>query len=133
MILGYRVSAPAVGGIKFGEWLFSEPEVLPASPGLAGFLNHEGVYAILTDDASCRPRPFRVLYFGETENLWARATSEHENFPAWRREIGLYGKLYRAFHLMPASSQPRRQMVESALIEAYNPPCNKRLSFSFLK
>jgi hypothetical protein len=130
MIIDYKLPALPATGIVFGQWRFSEPEPLPASAGLVGFLQHEGVYAILIDDLACRPRPFRAVYFGEAEDLWSRATQTHENFAAWRREVGLFGRLYRAFHAMPGSTQVYRQMIESALIDAYKPVCNKRLSFS---
>jgi hypothetical protein len=140
MITNYRptlTSPPS--GIIFHEvhrWRFSEPEALAASSLFAPFLglgNQEGVYAILTDDSTARPRPFRVLYFGEAENVSSRATATHENHSAWQREAGTYGKLYRAFYAMPGSNQTQRQVVESALIAAYNTPCNQRLSFDFAR
>lgn len=131
MTIDYKQLKGQPMGIVFEQQRFSEPELLPESTGLGSFLESPGVYAILTDDPSSRPRPFRVLYFGEAENMQTRATAKHENFPAWQRETGLFGRLYRAFHAMPGSTQVQRQMVESALIQAYNPPCNKKMSFDF--
>jgi hypothetical protein len=106
---------------------FSEPELLPASGLRLG--KQEGVYAILIEDWRQSPRPFRVLYFGEAENLWWRATVSHEKHADWQREAGPYARIYRAFHPMPGSTQRERQMVESALITMYNPVCNEKLSF----
>ena|SRR5271166_232807 len=135
MFSDYRpgLTPPPPRGIVFQNLLFGEPEVLPASSGLSGLVKWEGVYVILTDDITSTPRPFRALYFGESENLWGRATATHENYPAWQRAAGTFGNLYRAFHLMSGSTQHQRQMVETALISGYNPPCNDRFSFDFTK
>jgi hypothetical protein len=132
MISDHRFSPPKGGGIRFGQSIFTEPELLPAAAGLASFLANEGVYVILIEDPLCSPRPFRAVYFGEAENMRSRATAIHENFPAWRRQAGLIASLYRSFHGMPGSTQRERQLVESALITRYNPACNRKLSFDLL-
>jgi hypothetical protein len=134
MFTNYRTglgAPPAPYGIVFDNRLFTEPEPLPATSGLAAFLNSEGVYVILTDDPTASPRPYRALYFGESGTLWGRATSAHENYSSWQRAAGPYVRLYRAFHVMPGSTQRDRQVAESSLITAYNPPCNQKLSFDF--
>lgn len=103
--MSYQPPPSTARGIVFHQaypWLFSEPEVLPASAGILG--SQAGVYAILTDGIRIGPRPFRVLYFGEADNVRARATTTHETCAAWRREPG-YGTLYRAIHWMPESSR----------------------------
>jgi hypothetical protein len=123
---------PRISGIRFGQWLFTEPELLPASSALTSLLANQGVYVILIDDPLCSPRPFRAVYFGEAENMRSRAAPAHENFPVWRREASLTARLYRAFHGMPGSTQRDRQLVESALIARYNPACNQKLSFDLL-
>jgi hypothetical protein len=141
MSTNYRPLTPPPSGIIFHElhkWQFSEPEVLtaysPFSPLYSlGLGKQEGVYAILVDDSTARPRPFRALYFGEAEDVRSRATATHENHSAWQREAGTNGRLYRAFYLMPGSTQTQRQVLESALIAAYNTPCNQRLSFDFAR
>jgi hypothetical protein len=37
--------------------------------------------------------------------------------------------LYRSFHHIPGSTQRQRQVAESALIRAYDPGCNRKVSF----
>jgi len=138
MYTNHKPLPPPLSGIIFHEvhrWNFSEPEALSTSLALSVLmgLKQEGVYVILTDDRAAKPRPYRPIYFGESENVRSRATSTHEKYSAWQREVGTYGKLYRAFHAMTGSTQQQRQVVESALIEAYNTPCNDKLSFAFAR
>lgn len=131
MFSDYRpglATPPPLRGIVFNNLAFSEPEPLPAFSGLLCLLKSEGIYVILTDDIGATPRPFRALYFGESENLWGRATAAHENYPAWSQAAGIFRRLYRAFHLMHGSTQRQRQAVETALIAAYKPPCNQKFS-----
>lgn len=128
----YGFLNPLPTGIKFGDYLFSEPSILPSSAGLADILSSQsGLYAILVQDSGCSPRPFRVIYFGESDNVNTRATESHENYTAWKREAGSYNTIYRAFCYFPNSNKVQRQAAESALIVRYNPPCNQRLSFDF--
>ena len=128
--------APIITGIIFHEthrWRFSEPALIGGLFSPNKLLGGPGVYAILTVDPDVKPRPFRVLYFGESEDIGSRATSTHESYSSWQREAGPNGKLYRALYWMLESTQKQRQVVESTLIEAYTPPCNQRLSFDFSK
>lgn len=120
---------PQPQGINFG-YAFSEPSSSVNAGSLFG-IAQPGVYAILVYDPSCRPRPYRVLYFGESQDIYSRATTSHEKYDDWRREAGPGVTLYRAFHFMSGSSQAQRQVVETNLIETYNPPCNQKLSFDF--
>ena len=123
--------SPPPRGIKFSDALFTEPESFPSplAASLSSFIQQEGLYAILTDDPGQRPRPFRLLYIGESENVRGRAAASHECCDSWRQAAGTLGRLYRAFHAMPGSTQRQRQLLESAIMAAYNPPCNQKLSF----
>ena len=115
-------------GIRFGGHDFSEPQLLPlASPR---GLESRGLYVILVHDVGWKPQPFRPLYFGESDAIWCRATAAHENYASWRAEAGLIAPLYRALRFLPGWTRFERQAAESALISEYNPPCNKRLSWS---
>jgi len=114
----------ALGGIGFkasaGQDLsFSEPNLLggwlPMSPGL---------YAILIMDRGCKPRPFRVLYFGQAQLLSDRVTLSHEKLPEWRAAGGT-ASLYMAWHVMPNTEEWERVSVEAGLVRQYNPVCNK--------
>src|SRR2546422_1064179 len=91
-------------------------------------LENPGLYVVLAYDAAWQPLPYRPLYFGESDRIWGRATSAHENYTSRKREVGT-ATLYRAFHHMTGSTRAQRQAVESALIARYNTPCNERLSF----
>ena len=124
-----RLTPPLPVGqmIRFGDRFFSSPEPL-ASAGLTGLLESPGLYVVMISDATWQPMPYRPLYFGESDRIWNRATSAHENFAGWKREAGT-ATLYRAFHHMTGSTRTQRQAVESALIARYNTPCNERLSF----
>ena len=67
---------PPQVGIRFNNRIFREP--VPLSLALAPVSS--GIYAILVADASWRPRPFRVIYFGECHNFSQRVTGDHEHF-----------------------------------------------------
>ena len=114
-------------GIKFGERLFSEPQLLAYPTGLR-ILDWPGLYVVLAYDANWRPRQFRPLYFGESRELLGRATTRHEKYPSWQAEAGLKSNLFHAFCFLPGSTRFERQMAENALIDQYTPPCNKRAS-----
>jgi excinuclease UvrABC nuclease subunit len=121
-----------MNGINFGGYSFSEPAILPsASTVVDTILGQPGLYAILVYDPSCTPRPYRVLYFGESENIQTRATSNHENYSHWRTQAGPLARIYRSVHPLSSSTKLQRQQVESALIAKYKPKCNERLSFDF--
>lgn len=55
-------------GIMFGTYWFTEPQQIGAwdPPYLAA------LYAVLVPDWRATPRPFRVIYFGESGNLSGR-------------------------------------------------------------
>lgn len=117
-------------GIKFGNLLFSEPVALPSTPSMLDqVLPQPGLYVILTPDVRCTPRPFRLIYIGESENVNMRSTAAHEKFSEWKREAGT-AQLYRAVCALPGTTKPQRQATETALIRSYAPPCNKVLSFN---
>jgi len=123
-----------MNGIIFGGFSFSEPTFLPSTPTAVDvFLGQSGLYVILVYDPSCTPRPFRVLYFGESENIQMRATGTHENFSHWRAQAGPIAQIYRALCPLFSSTKLERQQVESSLIAKYTPPCNERLSFDFVR
>ena len=97
---------------------------------MAQILDEAGVYAILTYAPNWSPWPYRPVYFGESGGVRQRATAAHESHPLWRKAAGEFAPLYRAFHLMPDSNEHQRREVESRLIAAYSPPCNRRLGIN---
>jgi hypothetical protein len=100
---------------RFGLQQFTEPSTSYVRPGA-------GLYAVLAADASATPRPFRVLYFGETGDYTTRLTDDHEHCKDWQNHTN---QLYFAQLLMPGSTQQQRREIEQALIDEYTPPCNK--------
>ena len=119
----------SVTGIRFGAHTFSEPSLLPQA-GAGHLLDFAGLYVVLVRDPAWGPRPFRPLYFGESQGVAARVTAAHEKWPDWRREAGILTPLYKAVCLLPGWSPAQRRRAESALIAEYIPPCNERLSAS---
>jgi hypothetical protein len=107
-------------GIRFNNRVFTEP--VPFSLALPPVSS--GIYAILVPDASCRPRPFRVIYFGESRNFSQRVTGSHELFSDWTAQADEGTNLYVAFCPTPLLKELTRRWVESDLIARYSPACN---------
>lgn len=107
-------------GIRFNNHIFTEPVLFSmALPPVSS-----GIYSILIDDASCMPRPFRVIYFGESLNFSQRVTADHECFHDWTFEAGGPANLYVAFCPTPLLKEQQRRWVQSDLIAHYRPACN---------
>lgn len=113
---------PAVQGINFGGRQFYEPRRFP------GLLipPTQGIYAILVQDATCTPRKFRVIYFGESNNLGNRIRTTHEKYRDWTREAA-GSQLYMAYHTTIGMSDAQRRDAECVLINQYTPCCNERM------
>jgi hypothetical protein len=105
-------------GIKYGQVLFSEPRPfgywLPMTAGL---------YVILAWDFRGKPRPFRPLYFGMSNDLSQRVSTSHEKYAEWQRCSGLIG-IYVAHCAMIDSSERQRADLEETLIREFTPECN---------
>ena len=123
-----RHAGVPIDGIVFGGRRFSEPHPIPVT-AVAGLPDQAGLYVVLAPDATWGPRPFRPIYFGESGEIWLRSTAGHEKWSAWVDRCGVQG-VYRSLHPMPGSTRRERQAAESALISAYNTPCNDRVSVS---
>jgi len=109
-------------GINFGGVLFSEPVLISTwSP-----LYRAGLYAILVFDITISPKPYRVIYFGESSNLSERGfLTSHHKYSCWVREAGSSGNLYISVYLMPNSTADQRRAIEQKLIAMYKPICNQ--------
>jgi hypothetical protein len=108
-------------GIYFHDRRFSEP--LPfTSPN---DIPTQGIYAILVRDESFTPRPYQVLYFGESAHLAGRVTPQHEGYEDWVRQARDAG-LYVAFYNTAGTPSRQRKELAKLLIQDYNPPCNDR-------
>lgn len=116
---GFPASTP---GIQYLTYKFTEPRLF--GTGLTPPV--QGLYAIVTPDARMKPRPFGLLYIGETEDLNARVCMSHEKCSGWLREAA--GKpIYAAYMGTIGMSAEQRKGIERELIAHYNPPCNVML------
>ncbi|MEW5902122.1 MAG: hypothetical protein AB1715_11720, partial [Acidobacteriota bacterium] len=101
--------------------VFAEP--VPLTAWTAPF--RSGLYAILVPDPGATPRPFRPIYFGESEDISDQSfINKHPKYPCWINEAGDVSKLYIAVYHMPFSTREQRLAVESSLISEYRPVCN---------
>lgn len=114
--------SPPHPGIQFSNRTFTEP----APFALAVPPVSSGIYAVLAPDASCRPQPFRAIYFGESSNFHQRVTATHEHLDEWAREAGGADRTYVAFCPTPLLNAAQRRWIESDLIARYQPVCNVR-------
>lgn len=89
-----------------------------------------GLYAILVADNTWKPRFFRPVYFGETENLAERPSTSHEHYDDWCKAAGGAGNLYVAYHWMMSSTKEERTAIESGLIKHYQPECNTQYRYT---
>lgn len=111
-------SPPA--GITFHNRAFTEPTPFHLTlPPVSS-----GIYVILVPDACCTPRPYRAIYFGESNNFHARVTDRHERFSDWVEEARGISKTYVAFCPTPLLREEQRRWAESDLIARYRPVCN---------
>jgi hypothetical protein len=102
--------------------------VLSAPLFRIGLAPDPGIYAIVVGDNSASPRPFRVLYFGESENITERVTTAHEHYEDWCQAGGGAHNLRVAYNFMFASSKAERISTESGLIGYYRPVCNRQFN-----
>jgi hypothetical protein len=107
-------------GIWFGNYCFTEPEILPCSVPVS----NSGVYAILVRDPTCYPRMMRAIYFGESGNISAHLTPWHDKYSSWCNLAGGAINLHVAFLPAESSSPEERATILSALVAQYQPECN---------
>jgi hypothetical protein len=108
-------------GIVFDNISFTEPAhldlfLLPFGRG--------GLYAIMVPDSTAKPRPYRVIYFGQAGELQKRVRKSHEGYADWISEAGSAWQLYVSFHAMTGNEE-ERVAIESRLIAKYKPVCNE--------
>jgi hypothetical protein len=111
----------ALPGIYFRDRRFSEP--LPFHSAIT--IPTQGIYAILVRDEGFTPRPFQVIYFGESDRLARCVTAQHESYGEWVRQARGAG-LYVAFYNTAGTPSRQRKELEKLLIQDYNPLCNQR-------
>jgi hypothetical protein len=114
-----------MSGIIYKERLFSEPVEFGEAP----LSRTQGIFAILVRDAGWWPQQYRVIYFGETDNLVKNVTSQHERYHYWLREAA-GAPLYVAVHTTARMKAQKRKEAEYELIRECNPACNEHMELS---
>lgn len=84
-----------------------------------------GVYAIVTPSIAPLAK-YRLLYADETENLADRVTARHERHRAWLAEASDPDMLSVAWLAAPMLTSRERQFIVRAVIDRFDPPCNRR-------
>lgn len=112
-------------GIRFKDRSFTEPVRFDR----AILIGVQGIYAILVPDNTAKPRPYRVIYFGESTNIATRATSSHEKYNDWVREAA-GAQLYVSYDITIGMTDEQRKAAENDLICHYNPVCNIKADHS---
>lgn len=113
--------------IVYSNYSFTEPMLLSTwVPTYAS-----GIYAILKPNPLIAPRPYEVIYFGESSNFSERGFPwNHHKANSWMRNALSKNNIYISTYLMPYSTTQQRQEVEAYLIQQYKPACNDYLPFS---
>lgn len=107
--------------ITFNNFTFTEPIALNQWEPSA----QAGVYVILAPDSTCKPKPFRAIYFGEAGNFAERGfPSSHHKYTHWVNECGYPSRIFVAVYPMPNSTPEGRREVEAQLCASYSPSCN---------
>jgi hypothetical protein len=84
-----------------------------------------GVYAIVTP-AIAPLAEYRLLFADETENLADRIADRHEQHASWIAEAGDRDALSVAWLAAPMLTSRERQYIVRAVIDRFDPPCNRR-------
>src|SRR5579864_4936467 len=92
--ISFLFGAPVGNGIVFDSLRFTEPVTFGSVFAPSG----GGLYAVLTPDETARPRPYRVIYFGQAANFQQRVSPHHERYRDWVREARSVTSLYVSFH-----------------------------------
>ncbi len=108
--------------MNYGGNVFDEPTKVESW----STLHRAGLYAILIPDSRVSPKPFRVIYFGETDNLSKRDfVKTHQAYRNWISTAGSPNDLYIAVCPKPNSTAEQRMLFETQLIAKYDPICNR--------
>ena len=89
--------------------------------------NRAAVYAIMRKpDPQNKPHTYRMLYFGESDNLSDRGFwRAHYKYESFKDHAGSDSKIYIGVHRMPNSTTAERKALEKKLVTEYNPICNR--------
>lgn len=84
-----------------------------------------GVYVIVTPSIAPLAK-YRLLFADETENLADRLDVRHGRRESWIAEAGDRGELSVAWLAAPMLTSRERQYIVRAVIDRFDPPCNRR-------
>jgi hypothetical protein len=108
--------------IQFGDYLFDEPIPFgkwqpPKQPC---------IYAVLVHDPKVKPKPYTVVFFGESENLSDQSYfRSHIKYQCWVKQAGSEKNLYITHYRTPDAEPLTRKKILNALLNKYQPLCNE--------
>ena len=111
-----------MSGMIYKDREFSEPVALQG----ATLSTKQGIYAILVPDMSFYPWPYRVVFFGEADNVAKAVTPKHTQYNKWVGEAA-GADLFIAVHSTGRMTAKKRQAAADELVSAC---CNEAMSCS---
>ena len=113
-------SEKRMSGMIYKDLEFSEPVALHG----ATLSTKQGIYAILVPDMSFYPWPYRVVFFGEADNVARQVTPKHARYNEW---VGAAAgaALYVAVHNTGRMTAKKRQAAANELASEF---CNEAVS-----
>jgi len=112
-----------MSGMIYKDREFSEPVALEGST----LSTKQGIYAILVPDMSFYPWPYRVVFFGEADNVAKQVTPKHAQYNEW---VGAAAgaELFVSVHNTGRMTAKKRQAAVDELVSAFEPCCNMSCS-----
>lgn len=107
------------------EGYWRNPDGLPTDAGIYC------VYACTYNPQTDKVAISRLLYIGESENIWKRVNN-HEKKPEWERQLSRNEVLcFNASTTSVLGQSYDRERVEAAMIFHHKPPCNVEYKNTF--
>jgi len=108
--------------IQFGDYVFDEPVPFtkwqpPKQPC---------IYAVLVHDSRVKPKPFTIVFFGDSENLSDQSFfRSHIKYSCWLMQSGTEKNLFITLNKMPDTDPALRKKILNTLMKKYQPICNE--------
>ena len=103
-------------------------------PNINGLPTEAGIYCVYActyDSQEGTVSISKLLYIGESDNVWKRVKN-HEKTAEWKRQLGRNGVLcFNASTTAVLERSGDRERVEAAMIFRHKPPCNVEYKNTF--
>ena len=109
--------------IDFAGLGFSDPVALPSFRGAP----LPALYCFSVVDSSWAPKPFRPVYFGETNNSASKIDLRHAAIERWQLMGRNVNELYVSVYYVPYVPEIARRHAETVLIEKFRTSLNGSL------